>query len=200
MPTVNVIELKDFKNGATKGTKAIGGVLNDFKAFLNKGNVVDLAVGIVMGAAFTSIVTSLVSDIITPVIGLAIQANLANKFVIMRCPFVNGTTTQSDCWNTHNWNTTVDAQKAGAVTWNWGNFLQTLINFVIIAAIVFLIVKFYAAAFRREEPPKKTKECPYCFKDVPKQATRCPECTSQLEAVPERSPSPDTIMIEVKKD
>ena len=61
-----------------------------------------------MGAAFTSIVTSLVSDIITPVIGLAIQANLANKFVIMRCPFINGTTTQTDCKNTNNWNTILD--------------------------------------------------------------------------------------------
>ncbi|KAJ3037080.1 hypothetical protein HDV00_002085 [Rhizophlyctis rosea] len=199
MPNQVNIELKNIRTGAMKGGKAVGGVLNDFKAFLDKGNVVDLAVGIVMGAAFTAIVTSLVQDIITPPIGLATQSNLANMFVILRCPKDNVTKQELPCKNNNNWNTIADAQKAGAVTWNWGNFLQTCINFIIIAIIIFLIVKFYAAAFRRKAPPKKTKECGYCFKDIPIKATRCPECTSHLSDIVEPA-TPDSVIIEVKKE
>ncbi|KAI9096049.1 large-conductance mechanosensitive channel [Phlyctochytrium arcticum] len=171
-------------NGALKGAKAVGGVLDNFKEFLDRGNVVDLAVGIVMGAAFTGIVTSLVSDIFTPFISLATSANLANNFLILRCPVTNGTDIyplRASCLGV--WKTTAEAQKAGAVTWNWGNFVQVVINFVIIAIIIFFIIKMYAAAFRRKVPPPKTKSCDFCFKDIPKKAIRCPECTSHIDVL-----------------
>ncbi|KAJ3271924.1 hypothetical protein HK104_004598 [Borealophlyctis nickersoniae] len=180
--------------GAVKGGKAVGSVLQDFKNFLNRGNVVDLAVGIVMGAAFTAIVTSIVQDLFTPLIGLALQSNLENKFIILKCPTDPVTGRTPDCKGVQKWNTTADAQKDGAVTWNWGKFLQTCLNFIIIAMVVFFVVKAYTAAFRRNDQPSKSKPCPYCCKDVPLKATRCPECTSRLPdpdvpAVPDM-PSP----------
>ncbi|KAL2913150.1 hypothetical protein HK105_207391 [Polyrhizophydium stewartii] len=175
---------EQLKGGAIKSVKAVGSVLDDFKEFLNRGNVVDLAVGIVMGAAFTAIVNSFVNDLITPFIGLATQNNLENSFIIIRCP---GNVT--DCHNKGLWSTPADANKAGAVTWNWGRFLQTCINFVIISAIIYFIVKAYAAAFRRKKPDT-TKDCPFCAKSIPKKAVRCPECTSMLE---EPKPVSDSI-------
>ncbi|KNC95964.1 large conductance mechanosensitive channel protein [Spizellomyces punctatus DAOM BR117] len=169
-------------NGAMKGVKAVGGVVDNFKEFLNRGNVVDLAVGIVMGAAFTAIVTSLVQDIVTPFISLGTAVNLQNNFLVLRCPRNNATNSyppRSSCVDF--WKTTADAQKAGAVTWNWGMFVQTIINFFIISVMVFFIVKVYAAAFRRKKADPKTKPCIFCCKDIPIKATRCPECTSTVE-------------------
>ncbi|KAJ3293344.1 hypothetical protein HK104_004542 [Borealophlyctis nickersoniae] len=193
--------------GAVKGGKAVGSVLQDFKNFLNRGNVVDLAVGIVMGAAFTAVVASIVQDLFTPLIGLALQSNLENKFIILKCPVDPVTNRVTDCRAVQNtlrkWNTTADAQKDGAVTWNWGKFLQTCLNFIIIAAVVFFIIKAYTAAFRRNNQPAKSKACPYCCKDIPVKATRCPECTSQLPdpevpAVPEL-PSPAMTQVKDKR-
>ncbi|KAI8916457.1 large-conductance mechanosensitive channel [Entophlyctis helioformis] len=162
--------------GAVKSVGAVGSVFDDFKNFLNRGNVVDLAVGIVMGAAFTAIVTSFVSDLITPIIGLATQNNLENNYEILRCP-----SNITDCRSRKGtWNTPAEANKAGIVTWNWGRFLQVVINFIIISAIVYFIVKIYAATFRRPNPSVE-KDCPYCTKSIPKAARRCPLCTSHLD-------------------
>ncbi|KAI8924862.1 large-conductance mechanosensitive channel [Entophlyctis helioformis] len=166
----------NIKGGAMTGVKAVGTVFDDFKAFLDRGNVVDLAVGVVIGAAFTSIVTSLVTDLITPIIGLATPNQLENNYEILRCP--GNITNCRDRKST--WNTPAEANKAGIVTWNWGRFLQTLLNFFVIAAIVFLIVKVYAATFRRVAPVVE-KDCPFCAKAIPKVARRCPMCTSHLD-------------------
>ncbi|KAI9017197.1 large-conductance mechanosensitive channel [Gaertneriomyces semiglobifer] len=193
--------------GALKGFKAVNSVFDDFKNFLDRGNVVDLAVGIVMGTAFTAIVTSLVQDLVTPWIGLASQGNLKNNFVILRCPKANDTGVFPPVFETAGckgvWATVAEAQKAGAVTFNWGNFLETVINFVIISAIIFFIVKVYAATFRRKkaEAPKKTKECVYCCKDIPIKAARCPDCTSTLPE-PQVESAPDVVIIrdQDKKD
>ncbi|TPX66745.1 hypothetical protein SpCBS45565_g04308 [Spizellomyces sp. 'palustris'] len=192
-------------SGAMKGVKAVGGVLDNFKEFLNRGNVVDLAVGIVMGAAFTAIVTSLVQDIFTPFISLATSANLANNFLILRCPkAVNATQPFFPDYPPRNfcqdfWKTTAEAQKAGAVTWNWGNFVQSVINFLIISIIIFFIVKMYAAAFRRKKADVKTKECPFCCKDVPLKATRCPMCTSDIDP-PSETSQPEPALLIVNKN
>ncbi|KAJ3087443.1 hypothetical protein HK102_011088 [Quaeritorhiza haematococci] len=134
-----------------------------------------------MGAAFTAIVNSFVKDLITPIIGLAVSGSqLENSFVIIRGPDeISCSKNRTLCESIK---TIEQAQAVGAVTWNWGSFLQTVINFMIISAIVFLVVKAYTAAFRRR-PIKKMKECPFCFRDIPKKAIRCPECTSSLEGL-----------------
>ncbi|KAI8929506.1 large-conductance mechanosensitive channel [Entophlyctis helioformis] len=183
----------NLKGGAVKSIGAVGSVLDDFKTFLDRGNVIDLAVGIVIGAAFTSIVTSFVNDLISPIIGLATQNNLENNYEILRCP---GNIT--DCRDRKGtWNTPAEANKAGIVTWNWGRFIQVVINFLIISAIVFFIVKVYAATFRRPAP-KVEKDCPFCTKAIPLGARRCPLCTSHLDT--DDLKVADETAVEVSKD
>ncbi|KAI8824502.1 large-conductance mechanosensitive channel [Fimicolochytrium jonesii] len=177
------------RKGLVGGVKVVGSVMDDFKEFLSRGNVIDLAVGLVMGAAFTAVVTSVVTDLITPVIGLATRQNLKNNYLILRCPTVP--VPIANCTKAM-WATVAEAQKAGATTWNWGNFLEVTINFLIISIIIFFMVKVYAAAFRRKKPEKKTKECTFCYKDIPIKAIRCPECTSNLED--KRPPMPESVV------
>ncbi|KAJ3319176.1 hypothetical protein HDV06_006616 [Boothiomyces sp. JEL0866] len=183
--------LRKVQSGALKSVKVVGNVWDDFKEFLNRGNVVDLAVGIVMGAAFTAIVTSLVQDIFTPLISLAIgSSSLDNAFVLMACPPLNATEPNSkrgsigkDCYASQ-FGTVAAAKTAGAITWNYGSFIQEVINFIIISIIVFFIVKLYAATFcrKKEEPEEKTtKDCDFCCKEIPLKATKCCFCTSLLE-------------------
>lgn len=110
-------------------------MLREFRDFIMRGNVLDLAVAVIIGAAFTAIVSSVVADLINPIIGLLLGGvNLTNLFAVLRPGTVNG----AEAWV---FNTVADAQAAGAVTFNIGNFLQAVINFLIIALIVFLIVK-----------------------------------------------------------
>ncbi|KAI9206613.1 large-conductance mechanosensitive channel [Polychytrium aggregatum] len=170
------------KAGAVKGVQAVNSVWKDFHAFISRGNVIDLAVGIIIGGAFTAIVTSFVTDIISPVIALATQSQLDQSFIIFRCP--PATPGCRDLPISLRYNTTTQAHSAGAVTWNWGNFLMTIINFILTAIILFFLLKVYTAAFiRKKVEDPKTKECPYCTKDIPIKATRCPECTGIIEAV-----------------
>lgn len=110
-------------------------MIKEFRDFIMRGNVLDLAVAVIIGAAFTAIVNSVVADLINPIIGLLLGGvNLTNLFVVLRPGMLNG----AEAWA---FNTVADAQAAGAVTFNIGNFLQAVINFLIIALIVFLIVK-----------------------------------------------------------
>ena len=132
----------------------------EFKAFISRGNVMDMAVGIIIGGAFTSIVTSLVEDIINPLIGLAGGMNF-DRYV---------------------WNIT------GDVTLNYGEFITAIINFLIMAFVVFMIVKTLNKASdklskKSEEGPATTKTCPYCKSEIAIEATRCSHCTSHLEEV-----------------
>jgi large conductance mechanosensitive channel len=142
-------------------------MLKEFKEFAVKGNVIDLAVGIILGVAFGTIVSSLVNDIIMPPIGLLLgKINFSDLFINL-----SGTAY-----------TSVKAAKdAGAATINYGVFLNTVINFVIVAFVVFLLVK-QVNRMKKEPAPAEpnTKECPYCLSAVPIKATRCPHCTSQL--------------------
>ena len=166
------------------GVKSVSTVFDDFKAFINKGNVVDLAVGLVMGTAFTAVVNSAVTDLFTPIIALAIQTtSLANAFVVMACPKNNVTGTRpsaSTC--SGNFSTVAQANTAGAITWNYGSFIQQCINFIIIAAVVFFIVKIYSAGSGRFIKPKEKteKECINCCKSIPCKAKRCAFCTSAV--------------------
>ena len=153
-------------------------MLKDFKAFIMRGNVVDMAVGIIIGAAFSPIIASLVKDVIMPPIGLALgKVDFANLLIVLHQGKTPGP-----------YASLAEAQAAGAVTINYGNFINTIITFIIIAAVVFfLIVRPIAQMNARQKakepvapPVVTTKECPFCNTQIPVKATRCPNCTSQL--------------------
>ena len=153
-------------------------MLKDFKAFIMRGNVVDLAVGIVIGVAFGAIVSSFVKDVIMPPIGLALgNVDFTNLFVVLKQGTVAGP-----------YPSLATAQEAGAVSINYGVFINTIINFLILAAVVFFFVvrpitKMHARQKAAEvAPPPSTKECPFCYTNVPIKATRCPNCTSELKS------------------
>ncbi len=142
----------------------------EFKKFVMRGNVLDLAIGIIIGAAFGKIVTSLVNDIIMPPIGLLLgQVNFADLYINL-----SGQAYAS----------LAAAQEAGAATINYGVFLNAIIDFLIVALAIFLVVRAVNRLQRKEEEAlaaPTTKDCPYCFTSIPIQATRCPHCTSQLQ-------------------
>lgn len=140
-------------------------MVSDFKAFLTRGNVVDLAVALVLGAAFGAIITSLVNDILMPPVGLALGGvDFTSLFVSL--------TGQS-------YPSLAAAKAAGAPTVNYGIFINTIISFVIVAFAMFLIVR-YTARFRPPAPAPATRECPFCLSAIQQRATRCAHCTSPL--------------------
>ncbi len=145
-------------------------MFKEFRAFIMRGNVVDLAVGVIIGAAFGRIVTSLVNDIIMPPIGLLLGGvDFSNLFISLK-----GQTFAS----------LADAQKAGAPTINYGLFINNVIDFLIVAFVIFLLIRAINRLMPPPPPPASTtRECPYCLSSIPKAATRCPQCTSQVEAV-----------------
>jgi large conductance mechanosensitive channel len=146
-------------------------IWKEFQEFAVKGNAVDLAVGVIVGAAFGSIVNSLVKDVIMPPISLLTGGlDFSNKFVILRAARDGSTA----------FNTPADAAKAGAITWNYGNFITLAINFLIVAGAVFLLVRAINKLRGPAEKEPDTKDCPACTMKVPVKATRCPHCTSQL--------------------
>ena len=150
-------------------------MMKEFKEFAVKGNVIDMAVGIIIGAAFGTIVKSLVADVIMPPIGLAIgNVDFANLFIVLKEGAQAGP-----------YQSLADAQAAGAVSINYGAFINTIITFVIIAFAVFMIIRNVNRMKREEEAPPAeptTKSCPFCFSEVPIKATRCGFCTSELKA------------------
>jgi large conductance mechanosensitive channel len=149
-------------------------MLQDFKAFIMRGNVIDMAVGIIIGIAFGAVVSSFVNDIIMPPIGLALgNVDFANLFVILKQGLTPGP-----------YVSLAEARAAGAVTINYGTFINTVVYLLIIAAVVFfLIVRPVARmqARKKAEEPVTTKECPYCATSIPIKASRCPNCTSELK-------------------
>jgi large conductance mechanosensitive channel len=145
-------------------------MLKEFKEFAARGNVVDLAVGVILGAAFGKIVTSLVDDILMPPIGLLLGgADFSNLFISL-----NGQAYAS----------LPAAKEAGAPTINYGLFINSVISFLIVAFAVFLLVRQINRLRRQEEPAAEpvVKECPFCCSTIPVKATRCPQCTSELAA------------------
>jgi len=146
-------------------------MLKEFKEFAMRGNVVDMAVGIIIGAAFGAIVKSLVSDIMMPPIGMILgNVDFSNLFLVLK----DGTAAGP-------YLSLTEAQKVGAVTINYGLFLNAVISFVIVAFAVFFLIR-NINRLRKEEPEAEpnTKDCPFCFSVIPLKATRCPHCTSEL--------------------
>ena len=149
-------------------------MLKEFKEFAMRGNVVDMAVGIVIGAAFGTIISSFVSDIIMPPIGMLLgNVDFSTLFVVLKEGKVAGP-----------YASLAAAKAAGAVTINYGVFVNTIINFVIVAFAVFLLIRNINKLQRQKETPPSvptTKECPYCLSVVPVKAIRCAHCTSELK-------------------
>jgi large conductance mechanosensitive channel len=145
-------------------------VWKEFREFAIKGNAVDLAVGVIIGAAFGSIVSSLVKDIVMPPISLLTGGlDFSNKFVILRQPAGGGT-----------FATAADVVKAGGITWNYGNFVTLVINFLVVAFAVFLVVRGINKMKRPDAEVPVSKECPACAMTIPIKATRCPHCTTEF--------------------
>lgn len=151
-------------------------MFKEFKEFAMRGNVVDMAVGIIIGAAFGTIVKSMVEDVIMPPIGLLLgSVDFSNLFLTLK----DGTTAGP-------YMTLAQAQAASAVTINYGVFANTVISFIIVAFCVFLLIRGMNQLKRLEEQPAAeptTKECPYCFSTISIKATRCANCTSELPSV-----------------
>ncbi len=150
-------------------------MLKEFEEFAMRGNVVDMAVGIIIGAAFGTIVKSLVADVLMPPIGMALgNVDFSNLFIVLQAGKVAGP-----------YAALADAKAAGAVTINYGVFVNTIISFVIVAFAVFLVIRNLNKLKRQEEAPPAeptTKECPYCLSTIAIKATRCAHCTIELKA------------------
>ena len=148
-------------------------MFKEFKEFAMRGNVVDMAVGIIIGGAFGTIVKSLVADVLMPPLGLLLGGvDFSNFFVVLK----QGTTAGP-------YAALAEAQAAGAVTINYGVFLNTVISFIIVAFAIFLLIRGINRLRREEEAPPAeptTKDCPFCLSSIPIKASRCPNCTSDL--------------------
>jgi large conductance mechanosensitive channel len=151
-------------------------MFKEFKEFALKGNVLDMAVGIILGVAFGGIIKSLVDDILMPPLGLVLgKVDFSNLFLVVKAGVTAGP-----------YSTIAAAHQAGAITINYGLFVNTFVNFLIVAFALFLVIKNMNAIKRKMEKPVEvaapdTKECPYCFSKVAIKATRCPNCTSELK-------------------
>ena len=147
-------------------------MLKEFKEFAMRGNVVDMAVGIIIGAAFGAIVKSLVDDVIMPPIGMLMgNVDFSNLYVVLK----EGAAAAAP------YASLADAKKAGAVTINYGVFINSVISFLIVAFAVFMLIRNINRLKKEEAPAASTKDCPFCASAIPLKATRCPHCTSELK-------------------
>jgi len=147
-------------------------MLKEFKEFAMRGNVVDMAVGIIIGAAFGTIIASLVSEVLMPPIGLLLgNMDFSNLFLVLK----EGKTAGP-------YATVAAAKAAGAVTLNYGLFVNTVVNFLIVAFAIFFLIRGMNALKKKEAVQPTTKECPHCLSTIPIKATRCGHCTSELKA------------------
>ena len=153
----------------------IKNILAEFKKFVMRGNVIDMSVGIIIGAAFTKIVNSMVSDILMPPLGLLMgKVHSANRFIVLK----PGASTPAP------YESLSAAQAAGATTLNIGNLLNAVISFLIVALCIFMLIKLINKLNALKETPAEaptTKKCPYCCMEIPLEATRCGHCTSSLK-------------------
>ncbi len=148
---------------------------SEFKSFIMRGNVVDLAVAVIVGGAFQAIVNSLINDLVMPFIGLITGGiNFADQFLVLKVPEGVDVAGMS----------AADATAAGATVWAYGAFITAVINFIVMAFVIFLLVKAINKAQsigkKKEEEAPTTKDCPFCCSEIDIKATRCPHCTSEL--------------------
>jgi large conductance mechanosensitive channel len=146
-------------------------MLKEFKTFAMRGNVIDLAVGVIIGAAFGKIITSFVNDILMPPLGLLMgKVDFTNRFISL---------------TGEKYSSLAEAQEAGAPTLNYGLFFNNIIDFLIVAFVIFLLIRAINRLTRKEEKPAEvtTRECPFCLTNISMKATRCPNCTSKVKPV-----------------
>ena len=163
---------RDAENGTTTRCGGVfvwaSNVFTDFKNFINKGSILDLATGIVIGEAFSSVVGSFVSDIFSPILGLIVSSKMSEAFIVIKkgphFPY----------------NTREEAKADGAVTWNYGNFIQLVINFICIAFCLYLVMRMSKRVQKKRITNKTTKECPRCFGEIDIRATKCSHCCADL--------------------
>ncbi|KAI9201890.1 large conductance mechanosensitive channel protein [Polychytrium aggregatum] len=192
---LNLARRARFSSAAQPAVRATKSFFEDFKKFISRGNVVDLAVGVVVGGAFSAIVTSFVNDLISPILSLIVGVQLKNYFLYLREP--NEKICPADNW--HSIQTPQQAQACGAVTLDVGAFIQTVINFILISLVLFVIIRTFTRII--ESQKKKVdehgvpteRECPYCLKEVPIFATKCFLCCSELPPI-EESTNLDTLV------
>lgn len=142
-----------------------------FREFIMRGNVIDLAVAVIIGAAFTKVVNSLVDDVIMPPLGLLVgRVDFSNLFLVLR----EGTKAAGP------YTTLADAKAAGATTLNYGVFITTVVTFLIVGFVVYLLVRSVAQLLSKADAPVTTKECPYCLSKIPIRASKCAFCTADL--------------------
>ncbi len=150
-------------------------MFKEFKEFAMRGNVLDMAVGIIIGGAFGTIVKSMVADVLMPPVGLALgNVDFSNLFVVLK----NGANAAAP------YASLADAKEAGAVTINYGLFINSVVSFVIVAFCVFLLIRSMNRLKREEEAPPAeptTRDCPFCYSTIPLKASRCPQCTSEIK-------------------
>ena len=147
-------------------------MLKEFKEFAMRGNVMDMAVGIIIGAAFGTIIGTLVSEVLMPPVGLLLgNVDFSNLFMVLKEGKIPGP-----------YATVAAAKGAGAVTLNYGLFVNTIVNFIIVAFAIFFVVRGMNSMKKKEEAAPTTKECPHCLSTIPIKATRCGHCTSDLRA------------------
>ncbi|MBO4848080.1 MAG: large conductance mechanosensitive channel protein MscL [Clostridia bacterium] len=154
-------------------------MFKEFKKFALKGNVMDMAIGVIIGGAFGAIVTSLVNDVFMPLIGLIFKTTTLNeKYILLKASegFKEGMTAS-------------EATEVGANILTYGKLIGVIINFILIAVILFFVVKginkLKEIGKKEEEPAKPARKCPYCKSEIADDATRCPHCTSELPLIPE---------------
>jgi len=147
-------------------------MVEEFKKFILRGNVLDMAVGIIIGAAFGTIITSLVADVIMPPIGLLLgNVDFSNLFIVLK----DGATAAAP------YASLAAAKQAGAVTMNIGVFINTIISFLIVALAIFLLIRSVNKLHQKQEEAPTTQDCPYCLMSIPLKATRCGHCTADLK-------------------
>lgn len=148
-------------------------IAKEFKQFIMRGNVIDMAVGIIIGGAFTKIVNSMVADVLMPPLGLLLgQVDFSNWFIVIK----------AGADGARNFATMAEAQAAGATTLNLGLFLNAIISFIIVAFCIFILIKAINKLNKPAPVSKpKTKKCPFCCSDIALEATRCPNCTSEIK-------------------
>jgi len=147
-------------------------MLEEFKKFILRGNVLDMAVGIIIGAAFGTIINSLVADVIMPPIGLLLGGvDFSNLFIVLK----DGAKAAAP------YASLAAAKDAGAVTMNIGVFINTIISFLIVALAIFMLIRSVNKLYKKKEEAPTTKDCPYCLMSIPAKATRCGHCTAELK-------------------
>lgn len=140
----------------------------EYKLFIDRGNVINLAVGLVIGTAFGAVVSSFVTDVISPIVGIVTSSRLSETFaVVHKGPG-------------YPYNTREAARTDGAVTLNYGQFIQTYLNFLAISASLFVVMRVLRASRDQKLTTEKIKECPFCLSDIPGKATKCPNCTANF--------------------